>query len=231
MRGSMISVVIPAYNEEYTLGGVIRKTTLTMNNMKMPYEIIVVDDGSSDCTKDVAALCEASVLSNGQNKGKGHALRIGFEHARGDIIVTMDSDGSHHPEEIPHLVKPLFDGIDITAGSRFLGNGKHFTTRLNCLGNSLFNIAILILTGKRVTDSQTGFRAFKKDMLQHVRLESEGYDIETELTVKGLRNGFRFKEVPISCKRRKYDRSRLRILSDGMEILRAILKSSFAAVK
>jgi len=227
----MISVVIPAYNEGPTLRGVITETTKTMNRMQLPYEIIVIDDGSSDCTRNVAQLCKANVLSNGKNRGKGHALRLGFNHALGDIIVTMDSDGSHPPEEIPRLVTPLFNGIDIAAGSRFLGNGKHFTTKLNCLGNSLFNLAILIFTGKRVTDSQTGFRAFKKKMLQHVNLESEGYAIETEITVKGLRNGFKFREVPINCKRRRYARSRLRILSDGMKILKTILKSSFTAIE
>lgn len=225
-----ISVIIPAYNEEQTLGSVISETTSIMNSMKMPYEIIVVDDGSTDGTREVAKSCKVVTLFNGENKGKGFALRKGFNSARGNIIVTLDSDGSHNPKEIPGLIEPLFNGTDITAGSRFLGRGRHFTTALKRLGNSLFNLTILTLTGKRVTDSQSGFRAFKREFLQHVGLESEGYEIETEITVKGLRNGFAFKEIPIGCEKRRFSSSRLRILSDGIGILKMILKSAFSSL-
>jgi len=167
------------------------------------------------------------VLSNGRNRGKGYALRKGFRYARGDIIVTFDSDGTHKPKEIPDLIHPLFNGVDIVVGSRFLGSGMNSTSRLNRLGNFLLNITIMILTGKRVTDSQTGFRAFKKQVLRSLNLESLGYDIETEITVKGLNNGFVYREKPISCEKRKYSISKLKIVPDGMKILKAIVKASF----
>jgi glycosyltransferase involved in cell wall biosynthesis len=226
MLNSVISVVIPAYNEEKTIGNVISETISVMESLKLPYEIIVVNDGSTDTTGQIAARYKATVLSNGKNQGKGYALRKGFQHAQGNIIVTIDSDGAHKPKEIPDLVHPLLNGFDIVAGSRFLGRGRDSTSRLNLLGNFLFNITIMILTRKLVTDSQTGFRAFKKEFLQKISLESRSYEIETEMTVKGLKNGFVFKEIPISCNKRKYNISKLKILSDGTKILRTILKSS-----
>jgi len=225
-------VVIPAYNEGKTIGPVLSETISVMDNLKMPYEIIVVDDGSVDNTRRMATEYKAIVLSNGKNRGKGYALRKGFQHAQGSIIVTIDADGAHRPKEIPDLTYPLLNGVDIVSGSRFLGNGRRgSTSKLNRLGNFLFNITIMALTGKRVTDSQTGFRAFKKEFLEKVILESCGYEIETEITVKGLKNGFTFEEKPISCEKRKYDVSKLKILSDGAKILRTILKANFAKIQ
>jgi len=227
MHHSVISVVIPAYNEEKTIGDVISSTMSTMESLGKPYEIIVVDDGSIDNTRRMATRHKATVLSNGENRGKGYALRRGFQYAQGDIIVTIDADGTHKPKEIPDLIHPLFNGVDIVAGSRFLGRGKNFTSRLNRFGNFLFNITIMILTGKRVTDSQTGFRAFKKGVLQKLDLMSPRYEVETEITVKGFKNGFVFQEKPITCGKREYDVSKLKIFPDGMKILKTIFKANF----
>jgi len=221
-----ISIVIPAYNEAQTIGNIIEETLTVMDGLRLPYEIIIVDDGSTDDTRRIATNYKATVLHNGRNRGKGYAIRKGFRHAQGDIIVTIDADGSHSPKEIPELINPLFNGTDVVSGSRFLGTGKHFTTRLNRLGNSLFNITIMILTRKHVTDSQTGFRAIKKQVIDKLNLNTTGYDIETEITVKSLKNGFTFQEKPISCHRREYNLSKLKILQDGSRIFKTILKAN-----
>jgi hypothetical protein len=138
----------------------------------------------------------------------------------------VDADGAHNPKEIPDLINPLFNGVDIVAGSRFLGNEKDHTSKLNIVGNYIINAIIMAFTRRMITDSQTGLRAFKKEFLQKISLESEGYEIETEITVKSLKNGFKLKEIPISCKRRKYNASKLKILPDGLKILKTILKSA-----
>jgi hypothetical protein len=153
------------------------------------------------------------------------------KHSKGNIIVTIDSDGEHNPEEIPDLLTPLFEGSDVVAGSRFLGASQYITTKLNLLGNHIFNMAILALTGRTVSDSQTGFRAIKKDVFEKLNLESDRYEIETEITVKSLRNGFVFKEVPISVEKRRFDSSKIHLLSDGKKILTTIIRSSFLNIE
>jgi glycosyltransferase involved in cell wall biosynthesis len=231
MLRSAVSVVIPAYNEEKTIGHVIKETISVMGSLGVPYEVIIVDDGSSDGTGRIAATYKATVLKNETNRGKGYAVRRGFRQAQGDIVVTLDSDGAHSPKEIPELINPLFNGTDIVGGSRFLGKGSYTTSRLNRIGNFMFNMAIATLTRKRVTDSQTGFRAIKREILQKLNLASSGYEIETEITVKSLKNGFTFEERPITCKRRKHSTSKLRILSDGTKILKTILIANMAKIE
>jgi glycosyltransferase involved in cell wall biosynthesis len=230
MLRSSVSVVIPAFNEQKTIGHVVEETISVMDSLGVPYEIIIVNDGSTDRTGQVATTYKATVLTNETNRGKGYAIRKGFQQATGDIIVTLDSDGAHSPKEIPDLLEPLSNGTDIVGGSRFLGNNAYSTTRLNRLGNFIFNMAIATLTGKRVTDSQTGFRALKKEVLQKLNLASSGYEIETEITVKSLKNGFTFQEKPISCKQREYSASKIKILSDGTKILKTMLKANMAKI-
>jgi len=230
MSRSAVTVVIPAYNEEKTIGNVISETTSIMNGLDVPYEIIVVNDGSTDKTGQIASTYKATVLSNNKNRGKGYALRRALQHASGDIIVTIDSDGEHKPKEIPDLIEPLFNGTDIVAGSRFLGSQRRATTNLNRIGNFFFNATIMTLTGKRVTDSQTGFRAIKRSVLQKLNLNSDGYEIESEITVKSLKNGFTFKETPISVERRKYNISKIRLLQDGTRILKTIIQANFSKI-
>ncbi len=151
-----------------------------------------------------------------------------MEKARGEVVVTMDSDGEHRPRDIMRLLEPIFEGVDVVAGSRFLNGTTNFTSKTHYFGNQLFNLAIMILTGKRVTDSQTGFRALRRKVLDVLFLESDGYEIETEITVKSLKNGFTFAEVPISIQRRKYGYTRIKLAADGTKILRTIIRSSFA---
>lgn len=222
---------MPAYNEEETVRDVILDTTSILDGLDLPYEIIVIDDGSTDKTGLIASNQKVMVLHNEKNRGKGYSLRRALLHAQGDIIVTIDADGEHKPKEIPDLIDPLFNGTDIVAGSRFLGRHMRVTTKLNTLGNFMFNIAIMTLTGKRITDSQTGFRAIKKDVLEKLNLESNGFEIETEITVKSLINGFVLKEIPISCERGKYRISKLKLLSDGRKILKTILKANFEEIE
>lgn len=222
-----VSVVIPAFNEESTIGDVILKVQTASGLGSVTYEIVVVDDGSVDKTGVVAKSHNARVIRNWRNRGKGVALRRGFESALGDIIITIDADGSHDPRDIGKLVRPILDGADVVLGCRFLdGRSRETTTRLNVFGNYVINFVIWLLTGKRINDSQTGFRAFRKSALQEVRVTTEGFQVETELTVKMLMNGNDVREVPIVIRKRINGVSRLRPLRDGFLIFWAIMKAT-----
>jgi glycosyltransferase involved in cell wall biosynthesis len=222
-----VSVVIPAFNEERMIGQVLVETANIMDCLNVPYEIIVVDDGSTDQTGLVASGHKVLMVTNKTNRGKGYSIRRALQYAQGDIIVTMDSDGEHQPKEIPSLIEPLYNGTDIVAGSRFLGaNGNRITTRINRIGNFLFNFTIMSITGKYITDSQTGFRAIKRSVINELQLESDGYEIETEITLKSLRNGYTFKELPVTVKRRRYDQSKIRLVHDGAKIMKTMVKAS-----
>jgi glycosyltransferase involved in cell wall biosynthesis len=223
-----VSVVIPAYNEEKNIVNMLFRISKVLQALQVPYEIIVVDDGSTDRTALLASKHKVTVLTNGTNQGKGYALKKGIQQANGDILVTIDADGSHLPEEIPKLIKPLFNGVDVVMGSRFTGlRERDSIKKLHILGNHFFNFLILVLTGKRITDSQTGFRAYKRRIIEEIEITSSGYEVETELTMETLKNGYSVLEEPITCERRKNGLSGLNPLSDGLKILKAILRTYF----
>jgi len=219
---ALISFIMPALNEDRTIGRTLQEIASLMTLHRLPFEIIVIDDGSKDKTRKEALRNGAIVISNEHNRGKGFCLRKGLSKARGDVIVTMDSDGEHRSIDVIKLLTHSLQGTDVVAGSRFLNGTINPTSRIHYLGNHLFNIIIMAITGKVVTDSQTGFRVLKRKVCDSLCLQSDGYEIETEITLKSLRNGFTFKEVPIDINRRENGRTRIRLLSDGRKILKTI---------
>jgi glycosyltransferase involved in cell wall biosynthesis len=229
MKEPVVSVIIPAFNEEACIGSILLETQETLAKAGLPYEIIVVNDGSHDATTKVAKDCNVIVVENGANLGKGAAIKAGILKATGELIVTMDADGSHRPDEILLLISPILkDYAEVALGSRFNdGNGRNTTTKLHLIGNKIINMVILLLTGKYVSDSQSGFRVYKRDALRKLSLSSSRYEIEAEMTVKTLKKGFRIIEIPISCKNRKHGYSKINNFNDGFNILKTILKATF----
>jgi glycosyltransferase involved in cell wall biosynthesis len=220
----LISVVIPIFNEEPTIGDVIRRVKATMQKIGFKNEIIVVDDCSIDRSVEISKSHRVNVYSLEEHMGKGYALRAGFAKAKGEIIVTIDSDGSHRPEELPLLLTPILqDQADLVIGSRFLRETPASAKKLNVVGVRLFNGLIKIFTGTAVSDSQSGYRVMKAEVLKNLKLYSGGYEIESEMLVKTAQKGFRVKEVPISFEQRTYGRSRLDPVVDGFRILLSIV--------
>jgi glycosyltransferase involved in cell wall biosynthesis len=219
---SSISVIIPALNEEKTIGMVIERTKRALKPYKMPSEIIIVDDGSADETHVIASKLKVKVLRNKTRQGKGSSLRRGFNEAQGDIIVTLDADGAHQPEEIPLLLTPILEkNFDLVIGSRQPLN----TSLVNKVGNKIFGIIITFLYGKRFIDTQCGFRSFKTTILKEIQLLSTKFDIESEFLIKSVKHGYNIYEQQITCKSRIHGDSRLRSISDGLKILLRILAS------
>ena len=220
----LLSVVIPIFNEEQTIGDVLKRLKATLRKIGLKHELIVVDDCSADRSLEISKNQGVKVYSLKKHMGKGYALRVGFAKAKGEIIATIDSDGSHRPEELPLLLAPILRGqADFVIGSRFLNNKPASARKLNAIGVRLFNALIKVFTRTEVTDSQSGYRVMKSEILKDLRLVSGGYEIESEMLVKTARRGFRVKEVPISFEQRTYGRSRLDPMIDGFKILLSIV--------
>jgi glycosyltransferase involved in cell wall biosynthesis len=221
-----VSVVIPVFNEEQTVGDIITRTKRTLEQMRVPYEILVVDDGSVDKSADISQAKEAHVIKE-NHQGKGYALRSGFRQAKGELIVTLDADGSHKPEEISLVALCIKeDRADFVIGTRFFNSvNKTKIPKVNRTGNRLFNDLIGFLTGVKVSDSQSGFRAIKSSLIKGMKLRSRGYEVESEILIKALRMGARIAETPISFDQRTVGVSKLDPIRDGLRILYAIVAS------
>lgn len=220
-----VSIIIPVFNEEENIEGILLRTNSVMETLEVPYEIIVVDDGSTDKTRWLASRHKVKLLNNGTNQGKGYALRRGLRSANGNMLITMDGDGSHRPEDIRGLLTPLLNGADVVIGSRFIGKReKGAIKRLHILGNHLFNLLIFLLTRKRITDSQSGFRAYRREVMEKIKVTSQGYEVETELAMKALKNGFVVQEKSITCEKRKAGNTKLNLVSDGFKIIKTIFR-------
>ncbi len=223
-EGKLLSIVVPVYNEEPTVGDVLCRLKRVLQEADVRYEIIVVDDCSQDNSIEVAKRQQVSVYQLKKHMGKGYALRAGFTKARGDLIATIDSDGSHLPEEMPLLLAPLAqDQADMVIGSRFLNNGKGTTKKINKIGNRLFNTLIHLLTQNPISDSQSGYRVLNRQVLSSMKLKSGEYEIESEMLVRTARKHFRIKEVSITFEQRTYGRSGIDPIVDGLKILISIL--------
>jgi glycosyltransferase involved in cell wall biosynthesis len=224
LKTMLISIIIPVHNEELTVGNVIDRVKKVMQQTGLDHEIIVVDDCSYDKSLEVARKYSTKIYALKQHLGKGYALRAGFAKAKGDIIVTIDSDGSHEPEELPRVLLPILEGkADLVIGSRYLKQKSVAARKLNAFGVKLFNSFIQLLTGVAITDSQSGYRAMKRQVLKDQNLKSGEYEIESEMLVKIAKRNFTITEVPISFEQRTYGRSGVDPMVDGLKILLSII--------
>jgi glycosyltransferase involved in cell wall biosynthesis len=224
----LISIIIPVYNEELTVGNVIDRVKATAQKMQLNCEILVVDDRSFDKSLQVIKAHGVRALTLKEHLGKGYALRAGFNKAKGSVIVTMDSDGSHRPEELPEILAPILrDRADLTIGSRYINHKRVASRKLNAFGVKIFNRLIQAFTGVATTDSQSGYRAIKREVIEKQKLYAREYEIESEMLVKTVKAGFRVAEVPISFEQRTYGRSGVDPVWDGSKILYAIMLARF----
>lgn len=214
-----IAVILPAYNEEVSIGSVVLLTRQYADR------VIVVDDGSSDRTAELASLAGAEVIVHSPNLGKGMAFKTGFAAAEGaDIIVTMDSDGQHNPADIPKLIDPLLKGeADMVNGSRYLNGRDTDTPAYRRIGQTILDKATVVNSGVKITDSQSGFRAFSASIKDIFRFNTQGMAIESEMLADAGRYGLRVKEVPIGV-RYDVDGSTENPVKHGLTVLLKIFK-------
>jgi glycosyltransferase involved in cell wall biosynthesis len=213
-----VSVVIPTLNEEWNLPGVIARLPSGL------HEVIVVDGRSSDATVAVArwSCPEARVLEQ-SGRGKGDALAMGFAAATGDVVVTIDADGSTDPAEIPRYVEALIGGADMAKGSRFLaGGGSDDLTPLRRVGARALTWLVNLLFGTRYSDLCYGYTAFWRDSLHRINV-AQGFEVEASMSVSAARAGLAVAEVPSFELARVHGKSNLRTVRDGVRVVAAIL--------
>ncbi len=215
-----ISVVIPTLNEAANVGMALSGVRRQLSGQS--YEIIVVDGGSYDATVAIAKRQGAILLSEGG--GKGAALIKGLMAARGDVIISMDADLSHRPDEMRLLVDGIEIGYDLCMGSRFIaGGGTDDMPLIRVIGNRFFVWLVNALFGSNYSDLCYGYRSFRRSALRRLKLEQRGFGIETEISIKAIKAGLRVMEVPSREKARNAGEAKLRTFNDGYVILKTII--------
>jgi len=217
-RMTKITAILPAYNEEVSIGSIVISTQKYVDN------VLVIDDGSTDKTSEIAKLAGAEVIQHSSNKGKGAALKTGFEASKAsEIIVTIDSDGQHNPEEIPKLVTPIINGeADMVNGSRYISGDKKDTPSYRRIGQTVLDKATNLNGSLDITDSQSGFRAFARHTLPAFRFSCADFGIESEMLMDASNAGLRVKEVEISV-RYDVDGSTKNPVSHGVGVLMRVI--------
>jgi glycosyltransferase involved in cell wall biosynthesis len=215
-----VSVVVPTLNEEPNLPFVLPKISPWID------EVVVVDGRSTDRTLEVARELLPDVrIVHQPGRGKGDALRAGFEAARGDLIIMLDADGSTDPREIPAFVGALVSGADFVKGTRFAqGAGTADMSHLRRLGNLFFVLLARLFFGGRFSDMCYGYIAFWKRVLPVLDLDSDGFEIETQMNLQALRAGLRVVEVPSYERLRIHGASNLRTFPDGWRVLKTLFR-------
>jgi len=222
-KNKKISLVIPTLNESKNIKEIFPKIPDFID------EIIVVDGNSIDGTREeIFKFNKNAKIIVEKPIGKGAALDTGFRNASGDLIIMMDADGSHDPDEIRALLDPVLDGFDVSTASRMLpGAGSDDITAFRRFGNRVFVSMVNSMFGANYTDICYGYRAFKKEALEKINCCSIGFEIETEQCIRMRKKGLRVKEVPSFEGNRKNGNSNLNSIKDGWRIFKIILKEYF----
>ncbi len=222
-----ISVVIPVYNEEETVLDVIERVRST----ELVSEIVVVDDGSSDGTWNVLQGLnhpDVRVFRHEKNSGKGSALKTGFAHVTGDIVIIQDADLEYDPGEYPVLINPIVQGrADVVYGTRFAGGTHRVLFFWHYVGNRLLTLLSNMLTNLNLTDMETCYKVFRADVIRKIDIKSKRFGVEPELTAKVARMGCRIYEVPISYYGRDYLEGKKITWRDGLAAVWHILRFRF----
>jgi glycosyltransferase involved in cell wall biosynthesis len=216
-----VSFIVPAYNEAATIGDVLER----VGRLELEKQVIVVDDGSTDDTAGIAEAAGATVLRQ-SNRGKGAAIRAAIPHVDGDIAVIQDADGEYDPAEVPMLIEPILSGhADVVFGSRLSG-GRPQRVYLfwHLVGNRFLSLLTNVLYNTTLSDMETGYKAFRTDVIRTLDLRENRFGIEPEITAKVCTRGLRIYELPISYYGRSYEEGKKITWRDGFRAVWVLLR-------
>lgn len=219
-----LSVVIPVYNEANNIAEILRRVQAT----RLPTEIIVVDDGSQDGTRAILQQWDGKenvrVILHERNQGKGAAVVNGMKAARGDILLIQDADLEYDPRDYPTLLQPIQEGVaEVVYGSRFLGAPHRVAMFWHMVANKLLTLMTNMLYNTILTDMETGYKVFRSEVIQGMKIRSKRFNFEPEFTAKVLKRNYRIYEVPISFNPRDYSQGKKIKLKDAFEAVWALL--------
>jgi glycosyltransferase involved in cell wall biosynthesis len=222
-KSMKLSVIVPVYNEVHTILKIIQK----VREVPLDIEILVVDDGSTDGTREVLRESGEGIklFFHETNRGKGAAIRTAVPHLTGDLVVIQDADLEYDPFEYTRLILPIVEGkADVVYGSRFLGGPHRVLLFWHSLGNKVVTTLSNMLTNMNLTDMETGYKVFRAEVLKNIRIESDRFGFEPEITAKIAKMGCRIYEIPISYWGRDYTEGKKINWKDGIAALYWILK-------
>lgn len=223
-----LSIIIPVYNEVNSLSEIVQRVQQT----NLAWEIILVDDGSQDGTREILKELDGKenirVILHEKNQGKGAAVRTGLAAARGDVLLIQDADLEYDPRDYPLLLRPIEEGIaDIVYGSRFLGGPRRVTMFWHMVANKMLTFMTNLLYDTILSDMETGYKVFRREVIEGMPLHAKRFDFEPEFTAKVLKRHYRIYEVPISFNPRDYSQGKKIKLKDAFEAVWTLLKYRF----
>jgi len=227
-RYRKLSVIVPVFNERNTVAEIVRQMRAV--DLPVEREIVIVDDGSGDGTRDVLSQLADStvhVVLHPHNRGKGAAIRTGLAQVTGDLVLIQDADLEYDPDDWPKLLAPILKGrAEVVYGSRFTGERRNMLF-LHWIGNRFLSLLTNVLYNTTLSDMETCYKLFDRELIDSIDLRSERFDFEPEITAKILRRGIRIYEVPISYSGREFDEGKKITWRDGVVAVTTLIKYRF----